>query len=109
MAAKKKGLAGPFAKRMASLGKSGQFGQNLERDFHVLAKSDLGARYELYNVETMLRCPLRTTKSALVPILLPHEVAHNLWRFNRPKFHELFSIDKLDGFWRRTIERDEEW
>jgi hypothetical protein len=108
-AGRKQGMRGKFVERMATLGACKRWESNYEEEFHRLAKKTLGVHYEMYKVATFVRDRIKVTRSAQLSVLLPHEVVHLLWLYDRPRFDRIFSVHKIVSFWRKTIERDEPW
>ncbi len=105
----KQGMRGSFVDRMRSLGACGQWPSNFEQEFHRLAKKVFGVNYELYKVKTICKDNLRVTRDVHLSVLLPHEIAHLLYTYNRDRFLQVFSVHKAHVFWLKTIDRNEVW
>jgi hypothetical protein len=69
----------------------------------------LGLDLELYKVKTTVKDCMTVTRDVSLSIILPHEIAHWLFVYNKERFWKLFNVDKLHDFWLKTIERNEEW
>lgn len=100
-AGRKQGMRGKFVERMATLGACKKWESNYEEEFHRLAKKTLGVHYEMYKVATFVRDRIKVTRSAQLSVLLPHEVVHLLWLYDRPRFDRIFSVHKIVSFWRK--------
>ena len=57
----------------------------------------------------MFRDPIELVKDGFVSMLLPYELADELWRLNEQRFREVFAVSKIPAFWERTISVGEEW
>ena len=98
-----------FGDKLASLGCHGKFPSNIERDLMRYMNKAFGLDFTLDYVRCLVRDKNSVSAEADIGVLLPHEVAHWLWRFNRQKFESLFSVSRLHRFWCKTIERNEPW
>ena len=101
--------ASSFSKRLSALGCKGTHKSNLSRDFMVLAKTELQAKFSIYLCKTVVRCPKSVIQDTHVGMLLPHEFAHLWWKTSRPTFDRVFAVLEIQGFWERTIAVNEEW
>ena len=97
-AAKEDGMATEFGDRCSAMGAGGTQPQNLERDFLRYARRDLGVNFQVCPIRTVVRDGCRVARDLDVGLLLPFEVAHWLWCFNEPKFHDLFQTAQLQHF-----------
>ena len=76
------------ANAIASLGGAGV--KNTRRDFNRLVAA-MKYGIEVYNVELLLREPLTDERSMqLLPILLPHELAAAVYRYDWSTFSQVF-------------------
>ena len=87
---------------MASLGASGRFQQNVERDLFRHARRELKVPWQLCYIDTLHRDSLRTT-TARHPILPPHEVLGLVWKKSRDVFDRVFGTADLEGFWEKMF------
>ena len=88
--------------KMASLGASGRFQQNVERDLFRHARRELKVPWQLCYIDTLHRDSLRTT-TARHPILPPHEVLGLVWKKSRDVFDLVFGTADLEGFWEKMF------
>lgn len=92
------------------MGGSGTAPQNNERDFLRFARRDLGADFQLYMAKCIaFRRGGQATADMDIGVLLPREVAHWLWPFNREKFGVLSDRGRILEFLENCVERNEEW
>ena len=98
-----------FADVLAASGGGRQHPQNFSRDLLRTARRELGVNFSCYCPNVILRDPVRATVEKPVATLLPYEVAHLLWEYNRDRFYSLIGKHKLESYWRRTIDRNEIW
>jgi hypothetical protein len=108
-AAKESGLNNDFAEKMSTLGTGGKHRGNLERDFLRDAKTRLGVPFDVCMVPNIVKDSLNITKDLEIGVLLPYEVAHLVYAYNRPKFGELFDKTRIIKYWQRAIVDDLQW
>ena len=110
MIAKAASAAGAQVPELVRLGASGSHPSNAERDLLRLAARQRGGRIELFWTECIMRHPERPI--AIVehcPLLLPHELAAQLYSRNRDRFHELFGTGNLREFWSHVVTWRQPW
>ena len=94
-AAKADGMSSEMGDRLAALGAHGGFPSNIERDLTRCLAQISGVGFNVLYCRTCVRDPLEVAKRVDVGALLPHEIAHWVWRLNPDKFANCF---RLIGF-----------
>ena len=64
---------------------------------------------DIFDCATVVKHPHQATQDIKLGMILPHEAAHGLYMHSPETFHKLFSTDRLERFWQKTIERSEPW
>ena len=107
--AKEAGMDNSFGAKLAGMGAGGKFPSNIERDLSRYMDTVFGCNCHVFQCKAFVRDIKSVCKEVDVGMLLPHEIAHWIWRIAPDAFAELFSVDRLEEFWRRTIIQNEEW
>ena len=77
------GMSSAFTDKVAAMVSEAARPQHFERDFLRFARKDLNVDFQVYVVDTIVRSRGRVAITLPVGLLLPHEVCHWLWHFNR--------------------------
>ena len=98
--AKEAGMDNSFGAKLAGMGAGGKFPSNIERDLSRYMDTVFRCNCHVFHCKAFVRDIKSVCKEVDVGMLLPHEIAHWIWRIAPDAFAELFSSFRAPPFLR---------